>query len=221
MSKHRKRGRPPHRDLLTPGEWRVVHAVRHGLTNPQIASRWGISLDGVKYHVGNALAKLALGSRRAIRAWPGIPGDSVLGMKERAMATHPLTGALGQIARTVRDVEASRTWYAEVLGLPLLYSFGTMAFFDCGGVRLLLSQDERVAAESILYFRVDDIRSAHDALTRRGVVFTNAPHLVHRHADGTEEWLAFFSDPDDRPLGLMCQVAAVRSDNPKAPDRPG
>jgi len=52
-----KRGRPPHADLLTPAEWRVVEAVRHGLSNPEIAARRGISLDAVKFHVANVLQK--------------------------------------------------------------------------------------------------------------------------------------------------------------------
>jgi len=53
---------------------------------------------------------------------------------------------------------------------------------------------------------VADIAAAHDALQSRGVTFTHAPHLIHRHADGTEEWMAFFEDPDGRPLAVMAQV---------------
>src|SRR4029079_1340881 len=93
-----------------------------------------------------------------------------------------------------------------VLCLPHLYTFGTLAFFDCGGTRLMLSQEKDGAArESILYLRVPDIAAAHDALKSRAVKFTHAPHLIHRHADGTEEWMAFFEDPDARPLALMAR----------------
>jgi hypothetical protein len=53
---------------------------------------------------------------------------------------------------------------------------------------------------------VADIRAAYDTLSARGVQFTAAPHLVHRHADGTEEWLAHFNDPEGRPLAIMAQV---------------
>ena len=60
--------------------------------------------------------------------------------------------------------------------------------------------------ESGLYLRVADIRAAYDTLSARGVHFTAAPHLVHRHADGTEEWLAHFNDPEGRPLAIMAQV---------------
>ena len=116
-------------------------------------------------------------------------------------------GAIGQIARSVKDIEAARRWYGEVLGLTHLYSFGDLAFFDCGGVRLFLSpQKEAAGTDSILYFRVGDIRAAHAALAGRGAEFVNAPHMIHRHDDGTEEWMAFFNDNEGRPLALMAQV---------------
>jgi predicted enzyme related to lactoylglutathione lyase len=60
--------------------------------------------------------------------------------------------------------------------------------------------------ESTLYLRVDDIAAAYSELCRRGVEFKGAPHLVHRHADGTEEWMAFFMDPEGRYLALLAQV---------------
>ncbi|WP_338721984.1 VOC family protein [Devosia sp. XK-2] len=115
-------------------------------------------------------------------------------------------GAIGQIARTVRDVAAAKHWYGDVLGLPLLLEAEGMAFFDVGGVRLYLQQSEPAGAESILYFRVPDIAAAHLALMDRGVHFLQPPHRVHQHADGTEEWIAFFADPEDRPLALIAQV---------------
>jgi DNA-binding CsgD family transcriptional regulator/catechol 2,3-dioxygenase-like lactoylglutathione lyase family enzyme len=202
----RERGRPPYADVLTPAEWRVVEAVRHGMTNPIIARRQGVSLDAVKYHVANALQKLGFSSRADLRRWEGVRRDSPLFRKERPMRSEISLGAIGQIARTVKDIEAARRWYGEVLGLPHLYSFGNLAFFDCGGLRLYLSEGDGAAAESILYFRVDDVRSAHAALSGRGVEFINAPHMIHRHEDGTEEWMAEFRDNEDRPLAIMAQV---------------
>jgi DNA-binding CsgD family transcriptional regulator/catechol 2,3-dioxygenase-like lactoylglutathione lyase family enzyme len=202
----RPRGRPKHADLLTPSEWRTVHAVQHGMTNKEIARRRGVSVDAVKFHVANALAKLGLADRKALRAWFRAPRDGTP-IDERRM-TMPSTqlGPIGQIARSVSDTAASEKWYREMLGLPHLYTYGTLAFFDCGGTRLMLSQREGgAAAESILYLRVPDIAAAHDTLKQRGVKFTHAPHMIHRHADGTEEWMAFFEDPDARPLALMSQ----------------
>jgi DNA-binding CsgD family transcriptional regulator/catechol 2,3-dioxygenase-like lactoylglutathione lyase family enzyme len=204
-----KRGRPPHEDILTPAEWRVVEAVRHGLTNPDIAARQGVSTDAVKYHVANALQKLGLSGRAELRLWDGVRLGSNLSKMELQMDTPVTLGPVGQIARSVKDVAAARRWYGEVLGLPHLYSFGNLAFFDMAGTRLFLSEGDGPPSESILYFRVPDVRSAHVQLTKRGVEFTHAPHMIHRHDDGTEEWMAFFKDNEDRPLAIMAQAKAA------------
>jgi DNA-binding CsgD family transcriptional regulator/catechol 2,3-dioxygenase-like lactoylglutathione lyase family enzyme len=210
MARHR-RGRPPHDDVLTPAEWRIVNAVRHGLSNGEIARRRGISLDAVKFHVANAIAKLGLRDRLALRRYGGIAKHSLLHRQlhgtERAMSSTVELGPIGQIARTVRDIAAAEAWYGGVLGLKHLFTFGKLAFYDCGGTRLLLSAEGgETKPESILYLRVADIDAAHRQLAERGVVFLSAPHMIHRHADGTEEWMAFFKDEDDRPLALMAQA---------------
>ena len=202
-----RRGRPPHADLLTPAEWRTVHALQHGMTNREIARRRGISPDAVKYHVANALTKLGLANRHALRHWFREPAGSALSRRTRTMSTSKL-GPLAQISRSVRDIKESQAWYADTLGLPHLYTYGTLAFFDCGGTRLYLQQEAEPKAESILYLRVEDIRAAYDTLRARGVAFDGAPHMIHRHADGTEEWLATFRDPEGRPLMIMAQAKA-------------
>jgi DNA-binding CsgD family transcriptional regulator/catechol 2,3-dioxygenase-like lactoylglutathione lyase family enzyme len=209
MARSGRRGRPPHADILTPAEWRTVEAIRHGMTNRQIASRRGVSIDAVKYHVANALQKLGFTSRAQLRHWDGIARGSALSSKETDMTAQPAIGPIGQIARQVKDIEAARHWYGEVLGLEHLYSFGDLAFFDCGGVRLFLSPGENGdGGDSILYFRVGDIRAAHAALAARGVEFIGAPHMIHRHDDGTEEWMAFFKDNEEQTLAIMAQVKA-------------
>jgi DNA-binding CsgD family transcriptional regulator/catechol 2,3-dioxygenase-like lactoylglutathione lyase family enzyme len=200
------RGRPPHDDILTPAEWRVVEAVRHGLTNPEIARGQGVSLDAIKYHVANALQKLGFSSRAELRLWDGVRRDSNLARMELQMDQPVTLGPVGQIARTVKDIAAARKWYGETLGLEHMYSFGNLAFYNCGGVRLFLSEGDGAPSESIIYFRVPDVRSAHAQLSGRGVEFTHAPHMIHRHDDGTEEWMAFFKDNEDRPLAIMAQV---------------
>jgi len=198
------RGRPRHADVLTPAEWRVLEAVRHGMSNPEIAARQGVSPDAVKFHVANILQKLGCASRRELRRWQGVRMDSNLRADPEAA---PELRRVGQVARTVADVAAARRWYADVLGLTHLYSFGDLAFFDCGGLRLFLSEGEGGgSAESILYFRVGDIHAAQRRLEGRGVEFTHAPHRIHRHEDGSEEWMAFFKDNEGRPLALMQQT---------------
>jgi DNA-binding CsgD family transcriptional regulator/catechol 2,3-dioxygenase-like lactoylglutathione lyase family enzyme len=207
-------GRPRHDDVLTPAEWRVAEWVRHGLTNRRIAERMGVSIDAVKFHVGNALSKLGLLSREELRRWDGVAKGTALHMLRRSTmnAQMPALGEiymmLGQIARTVADAEDSRRWYRDVLGLPELYAFPGLAFFDLSGVRLMLTEEDGGTgpAESIRYLRLPDIHVAKQELESRGVKFINAPHLIHRHEDGTEEWLASFEDNEGRPLQLMAQV---------------
>jgi DNA-binding CsgD family transcriptional regulator/predicted enzyme related to lactoylglutathione lyase len=207
----RTRGRPRHDDVLTPAEWRIVNAVRHGLSNAQIAKRRGISVDAVKFHVANAIGKLGLVDRRALRHWRGAPRYGALNrgkQEDKTMATmQGEVGPIGQVSRTVRDIKEAEAWYRNALGLRHLYTFGSLAFFDCGGTRLFLSAENGASdAESILYFRVADIAAKHAELVSRGVEFKGAPHMIHRHADGTEEWMAFFVDPEGRSLALMSQV---------------
>jgi len=200
------RGRPRWSDVLTPAEWRVVEGVRHGMSNTLIASRQGVSVDAVKFHVSNALTKLGFVSRRQLRRWAGVRADSALKKQTReANVTEEHIGEIGQIGRSVKDITAAEPWYRDVLGLRHLYTFGKLAFFDCGGVRLFLEQGEH-PSKSVIYFRVGDIQAAHARLSARGVAFTSAPHLIHRHDDGMEEWMAFFDDNEGRPLAIMAQV---------------
>ena len=197
--------------MLTPAEWRTVDAVRHGMSTRHIARLRGVSPDAVKFHIANALAKLGLANRAELRRWRGVPKDSALRKGPPAMEAGARLelGPIGQISRHVRDFDAAVDWYGKTLGLEHLYTFGQLAFYDCGGVRLMISPPESGAAAgapSVLYFRVPDIQHAYDELTSRGVGFSGAPHLIHRHANGVEEWMAFFNDPDGNPLAIMSQV---------------
>ncbi|HEY7466555.1 MAG TPA: VOC family protein [Dehalococcoidia bacterium] len=210
-----KRGRPPHPDVLTPAEWAVVDGVRHGMNNRMIARARGISLDAVKFHIENAIGKLGLENREALKHWRGAPFDSALARQEGKMTTSKLEiGHIGQIARCVKDVKRAEAWYRDVLGLKHLYTFpspiGDLAFFDCGGTRLMIEKDSGEVPglhnDSVLYFRVPDINAAHDELRSRGVEFTDAPHMIARHPDGTEEWMAFFKDSEGGLLSIMSQV---------------
>src|SRR5687767_13130536 len=114
----RRRGRPPHDDVLTPAEWRVAHAIRHGMSTRVIATRHGVSQDAVKFHVANILRKLGLRSRRELRSWTGVPQNSLLtgSPKGTPMDTLKL-GSIGQISRRVSDIGRATAWYRDVLGL--------------------------------------------------------------------------------------------------------
>lgn len=211
----RRRGRPPHPDVLTPAEWRIAHAVRHGMPTRMIAQRQGVSIDAVKFHLGNIMDKLGLENRAQLRSWEGIPIDSALhhrGAEEGGAMTGTTLGPIGQISHRVSDIGAAVAWYRDVLQLPHLYTYGDLAFFDAGGTRLFLSAIDEGAGEkgeSVLYFRVDDIRASYESLIGRGVVFSHVPHLVHRHESGVEEWMAFFADPDGHTLALMSQTPSA------------
>ena len=125
------------------------------------------------------------------------------------MVASAALGPIGQISRQVGDIEAAVKWYRDVLGLPHLYTFGNLAFFDCHGTRLFLSAGVKEVGEpgdSVLYFRTDDIEATCRQLTERGVTFHGAPHMIHRHESGVEEWMAFFEDVDGKLLALMSQV---------------
>ena len=112
--------------------------------------------------------------------------------------------SLGQVSRTVRSLEESIDFYQQKLGIPHLYSFGSLGFLDLAGSRLFLNETQELNKdESILYFKVEDIRKTCVALEDAGVEITNQPHLIHTHEDGTEEWMAFLNDPEGRSLGLM------------------
>jgi orotate phosphoribosyltransferase-like protein len=94
--------------VLTPAEWRVVEAVRHGMSNPQIAKRQGVSVDAIKFHVANALQKLGCASRKDLRLWNGVQSGSNLSSQETKMDDDVTIGAVGQVARSVTNIEAAR-----------------------------------------------------------------------------------------------------------------
>jgi methylmalonyl-CoA/ethylmalonyl-CoA epimerase len=144
--------------------------------------------------------------------WHRVPVDRALAGKDEMVATLQL-GAIGQIARSVEDIAKAEAWYRDVLGLAHMYTYGKLAFFDCGGTRLFLEERSGIEVsglknDSVLYFRVPDINAAYDELQSRGVTFVDAPHMIFRHPDGTEEWMTFFRDCDGGILALMSQVSA-------------
>ena len=114
---------------------------------------------------------------------------------------------IGQIAVNVQEVERATAFYRDTLGMRFLFAFPGLAFFDCGGVRLMLSRAEDPKLDhpaSILYYRVPDIEAAHAALAARGVRFEREPHLVARMPDH-ELWLAEFRDSEDNVVALMTE----------------
>jgi catechol 2,3-dioxygenase-like lactoylglutathione lyase family enzyme len=178
------------------------------MTNRRIAERRRTTVDAVKTHLEHIRDKLGLDGRAAVRRWDGIPGDSPARRLKMAEAAMERLGAIGQIARVVTDIDRAVAFYRDVLGLPHLFTAGQLAFFDCGGVRLFLDAlpEAQGQGNSCIYFRVANIHGVQEELTARGVQFEGAPHMIHRHEDGTEEWMTFFRDPDGSLLSLMSAV---------------
>ena len=101
---------------------------------------------------------------------------------------------IGQIAIPVSDLDRAVRFYGDVLGLRLLFRAPPgLAFFDCGGVRLMLSLPEGPDAPrqaGIVYYVVADLDATYRLLSGRGVAFLDAPHRVARMPDH-ELWMAF------------------------------
>ena len=116
---------------------------------------------------------------------------------------------IGQIAIVVKDVERATTYYRDVLGMRFLFAFPGLAFFDCDGVRIMLSRPEKEEFDhpsSILYFRVPDIQTAYQTLRDRKVAFDDEPHIVARMPE-YDLWMCFFRDPDKNVLALMAEAS--------------
>jgi predicted enzyme related to lactoylglutathione lyase len=208
--------------VLTPAEWRVLDMVRHGIRRAEIARARGTSVDAVKYHLANISEKLGVGTRQ-LRHWPGIPATTALASRRTdstmtaSTTTTTRLGRIGQVSLSIGDVARAERFYGEILGLPHVFTFGDLAFFDADGTRLYLHRKdpEQWRPGSVLYFLVDDIHATQESLAARGVHFTGAPHVIYTDdATGTEEWMTFFEDGEGNTLALMSRVS------PKTPSMP-
>ena len=126
------------------------------------------------------------------------------------MANHSSIGIsqIGQIAINVHDLDKAITFYRDVLALPFLFNTPSLAFFQCGEVRLMLSQPETPDLDhsgSLLYYKVPDIQQAYATLRARDVHFIDEPHLIAKLPDH-DLWMVFFHDLDGNLAGLMSEV---------------
>lgn len=112
---------------------------------------------------------------------------------------------IGQISITAHDVDRATAFYRDKLGMKHLFSVPKMAFFDCGGVTLMLGIPEGPQFDhpsSVVYFDVADIDAAYSELAERGVQFEGRPHLIAPMAE-YDLWMAFFRDSEENLLALM------------------
>jgi len=120
-----------------------------------------------------------------------------------------ITG-IGQIAVVVHDLPQAVAFYRDALGLRLLFEVPSAAFFDCGGVRVMLALPEASHPEldhppSILYFHVDDIVGTCQALEARGVRLEGTPHVVGQ-LEARDVWLAHFYDMEGNLHALTSET---------------
>ena len=127
------------------------------------------------------------------------------------MSTSPALAldSIAQIAIVVKDMPRAIAFYRDVLGIKFLFQAGErLAFFECGGVRLMLDKPEDARFQkmsSIIYFNVAHINAAHEQLSARGVKFEEQPHVIARMGD-REVWLAAFQDSEENVMALMSEV---------------
>jgi methylmalonyl-CoA/ethylmalonyl-CoA epimerase len=144
-----------------------------------------------------------------------------MALDQTAALPIPGISRVGQIAVPVRDLDRAVAFYRDVLGLRFLFQAPPgLAFFDCGGVRLMLSlpedpDREHARASSVVYYLVDDIQAAWAAVTARGAKPATAgqpePHLIARLPDH-DLWMAFVEDGEGNLLGLMSEVRPPRDE---------
>lgn len=118
---------------------------------------------------------------------------------------------VAQIGFTVQNLAEAKAFYRDVLELKFLFEAGTMAFFQCGDVRIMIGEAEKpsISEGTIVYFRVADLEATARLLESRGVSFVQHPHLVAR-MKSHDLWLAFFKDPAGNTLGLMSEVVRTK-----------
>jgi len=116
---------------------------------------------------------------------------------------------IGQIAVNAHDIERATAFYRDQLGMKLLFSVPPkMAFFDCAGIRLMLSLPDKPEFDhpsSPIYFNVDDIQQATAALKERGVKFEEEPTFV-ADMGSYHLWMAAFRDSENNILAMQSNV---------------
>jgi methylmalonyl-CoA/ethylmalonyl-CoA epimerase len=121
-----------------------------------------------------------------------------------------------QIAIPVVDVNEAKRFYSEVLGLRHLFDAPpALSFFDCGDIRLMLTGPPAQGADGdrqhpVIFYEVDDIKSAFSRITGAGAKAVSEPHVIAR-MNGWEIWIADLSDGQGNIVALMSEVVTEKS----------
>ncbi len=121
----------------------------------------------------------------------------------------PTLNQIGQIFVNVKDLDRAIAFYRDTLGMTFLFQAPPgMAFFDCGGIRIMLGIADRPELDhpsSIIYYKVEDIERVYETFKARGVEFIVKPHLV-APMPTYDLWLADFKDSEGNFVALMSEV---------------
>ena len=114
------------------------------------------------------------------------------------------------------DLDRARTFFTEVIGLPLLGHDPYACVFDANGTRLRVSLVEPFVRppHTVLGWLVPDIAAAMSALASRGLHFVLYEGIGQ---DSSGVWtapsgdlVAWFKDPDGNTLSLSQSAAGAR-----------
>lgn len=130
------------------------------------------------------------------------------------MADDVSLSRIKQIAIPVKEIREATRFYRDVLGLKHLFDAPpSLSFFDCGGVRLMLSGPEAQGTDGneqhpVLYYDVSDIKTAHARIKAAGARSIQEPHVIVT-MNGRETWIGFVSDGQGNSVGLISEVAVA------------
>lgn len=123
------------------------------------------------------------------------------------MSENSLT-QIGQISINAADIPRAVAFYRDTLGMKFLFQASQMAFFDCNGIRLMISLPEKPEFNhpgSVIYYKVGDIKQVYEAFLERGVSFISEPHMV-ANMGSFDIWMAFFRDTEGNTLAITSDV---------------
>jgi methylmalonyl-CoA/ethylmalonyl-CoA epimerase len=115
---------------------------------------------------------------------------------------------IAQIAVPIKDLARATRFYRDTLGMTLLFEVPGLAFFDCAGVRLMLTKPEQPEFDhpaSIIYYKVADLAAAAAALEAAGVIFDAPPRRIAQLTTH-DIWMAFFRDSENNVLALTSEL---------------
>src|SRR6476659_8165464 len=130
------------------------------------------------------------------------------------MAESVSLSRIRQIAIPVKEIGEATRFYRDVLGMKHLFDAPpALSFFNCGGVRLMLSGPEAQGKDGneqhpVLFYDVADIKATHARIKAAGAVSIEEPRVIAR-MNGQEVWIGAVNDGQGNHVGLISEVPAA------------